>query len=132
MIIEFINAILLPWVMLQEDSQWNGITCKKKGQKWGIEQKSSYKRNDHMNWNQESYRRNDHMSWNQESYKSTDHMNWNQESSDIHTAEKKTPAINPIDFNKLTPYTSMPKVCFFRSSIVLVCVDFSFFPSHHQ
>ena len=119
MIIEFINAILLPWVLLQEDSQWNGITCKKKGQKWGIEQKSSYKRNDHMNWNQESYRRNDH-------------MNWNQESSDIHTAEKKTPATNPIDFNKLTPYTSMPKVCFFRSSIVLVCVDFSFFPSHHQ
>ncbi|GMY26340.1 coilin isoform X2 [Fagus crenata] len=92
-----------------EDSQWNGITCKKKGQKWGIEQKSSYKRNDHMNWNQESYRRNDHMNWNQESYKSTDHMNWNQESSDIHTAEKKTPATNPIDFNKLTPYTSMPK-----------------------
>ncbi|KAK7815660.1 coilin [Quercus suber] len=67
----------------KENSQWNGITCKKKGQKWGIEKNASHK------WN--------------------DRMSWNQESSDMRTSERKTPAINPIDFDKLSPYTSMPK-----------------------
>ncbi|XP_075660040.1 coilin isoform X3 [Castanea sativa] len=67
----------------REISQWNGITCKKKGQKWGIEKNASHK------WN--------------------DRMNWNQESSDMRTSERKTPATNPIDFDKLLPYTSMPK-----------------------
>ncbi|KAM4109690.1 hypothetical protein ACJW30_03G139100 [Castanea mollissima] len=67
----------------RESSQWNGITCKKKGQKWGIEKNASHK------WN--------------------DRMSWNQESSDMRTSERKTPATNPIDFDKLLPYTSMPK-----------------------
>lgn len=69
--------------MPRENSQWNGITCKKKGQKWGIEKTASHK------WN--------------------DRMSWNQESSDMRTSERKTPATNPIDFDKLSPYTSMPK-----------------------
>ncbi|XP_062158326.1 coilin isoform X2 [Alnus glutinosa] len=65
-----------------ENLQWNGITSKKKGQKWGIEKAASYKRNE----------------W----------TSLNQESSEMLVAEKATIANNPIDFDKLTPYTSFP------------------------
>ncbi|XP_059448133.1 coilin isoform X2 [Corylus avellana] len=66
-----------------ENLQWHGITSKKKGQKWGIEKVASYKRNE----------------W----------TSLNQESSEMLATEIETIANNPIDFDKLTPYTSVPK-----------------------
>jgi hypothetical protein len=89
LVFEFINVILSSWVMLQENLQWHGITSKKKGQKWGIEKVASYKRNE---WTSS-----------------------NQESSEMLAAEIETIANNPMDFDKLTPYTSVPKVCFFHT-----------------
>jgi hypothetical protein len=80
--------------MLQENLHWNGITSKKKGQKWGIEKAASYKRNE----------------W----------TSLNQESSEMLVAEKATIANNPIDFDKLTPYTSFPNVRFFHTSIIFL------------
>lgn len=65
-----------------ENLQWNGITSKKKGQKWGIEKVASYKRND----------------W----------TSLNEEGSEMLVDEKATIANNPVDFDKLTPYTSVP------------------------
>ncbi|KAE8023555.1 hypothetical protein FH972_009235 [Carpinus fangiana] len=66
-----------------ENLQWHGITSKKKGQKWGIEKVASYKRNE----------------W----------TSLNQESSEMLATEIETIANNPMDFDKLTPYTSVPK-----------------------
>lgn len=70
-------------IMLQETFQWNGITSKKKGQKWGTE-KLPYRRND---------------------YKES-----NKERSEMVTAKKLKPPIDPIDFDKLAPFTGSPKV----------------------
>ncbi|KAF5450197.1 hypothetical protein F2P56_030566 [Juglans regia] len=65
-----------------ESLQWNGITSKRKGQKWGLEKVAYYKRNDHVNSNEEI--------------------------AEMVTAEE-APAKNAIDFDKLKPYTSSPK-----------------------
>jgi len=65
-----------------ETFQWNGITSKKKGQKWGKE-KLPYRRND---------------------YKESNH-----EHSEMITAEKVKPLNDPIDFDKLAPFIGSPK-----------------------
>lgn len=70
--------------MFQETFQWNGITSKKKGQKWGKERTSSHK---HDDYEQSS-----------------------QDSPTIQNAEKKHTS-DAVDFEKLTPYTGLPKVC---------------------
>ncbi|KAL1289940.1 hypothetical protein AAHE18_20G094100 [Arachis hypogaea] len=65
-----------------ETSQWNGITSKKKGQKWGKESTWPHK--------QDAYA---------------------HSSQDYHTVQnvEKKHASKAIDFDKLTPYTSLPK-----------------------
>ncbi|KAJ1379974.1 hypothetical protein SESBI_46426 [Sesbania bispinosa] len=65
-----------------ETFQWNGITSKKKGQKWGKERISSRKQDDY-----------EHSS---------------QECPTVQDAEKKH-TINAVDFEKLTPYSGLPK-----------------------
>lgn len=75
--------------------QWR-ITNKKKGKKWGTEQVASYKRNDRVSLNKKI--------------------------SEMQAAEEKTTANNPVDLDKLKPYTSSPKVCFFCTSIVFACM----------
>ncbi|KAL7241108.1 hypothetical protein ACSBR2_006686 [Camellia fascicularis] len=65
-----------------ETFQWNGITSKKKGQKWGKEKFSS--------------RRND--------YKDS-----NEERSEVMTIERADPPNNPLDFDKLAPLARLPK-----------------------
>ncbi|KAJ1380496.1 Coilin, N-terminal domain [Sesbania bispinosa] len=65
-----------------ETFQWNGITSKKKGQKWGKERISSRKQDDY-----------EHSS---------------QECPMVQDAEKKH-TINAVDFEKLTPYSGLPK-----------------------
>ncbi|OIV97500.1 hypothetical protein TanjilG_11024 [Lupinus angustifolius] len=65
-----------------ETFQWNGTTSKKKGQKWGTERISSRKQDDY------------------------EHST--QESPNVHHAEIQH-RLNPVDFDKLTPYTSSPK-----------------------
>ncbi|OIW14634.1 hypothetical protein TanjilG_32976 [Lupinus angustifolius] len=65
-----------------ETFQWNGTTSKKKGQKWGTEK-----------------------IW---SHKQVYYEDSTQESPNVHRAEKHH-TLNPIDFDKLTPYTSSPK-----------------------
>lgn len=74
--------------MFQETFQWNGITSKKKGQKWGKERMSSRKQDDY-----------EHSC---------------QECPDVHNGEKQ-PTFNLVDFDKLTPYANFPKVCFLPS-----------------
>lgn len=72
-------------VVFQENFQWNGITSKKQGQKWGIEKISSTQRNDHTN--------ND-----------GDH-------SDTHNIVKDIVISSTIEFNELPPLPgNMPKV----------------------
>ncbi|TKY47696.1 DNA ligase isoform X2 [Spatholobus suberectus] len=65
-----------------ETFQWNGITNKKKGQKWGKEKMSSRK--------QDGY---EHSS---------------QECPTVQNAEKEH-TFNAVDFDKLKPYTNLPK-----------------------
>lgn len=64
-------------VVLQETFQWNGITSKKQGQKWGTEKISSNERNDYANIN-------------------GDH-------SDTHNIGKYIVISSPIEFNELPP-----------------------------
>lgn len=71
--------------LLQATFQWNGITSKKKGQKWGME-KSSHSRK-------------------------SDYEDLYQESSEILGIEEEIPENDPIDFNKLELFTTLPKVC---------------------
>ncbi|KAH7515727.1 hypothetical protein FEM48_Zijuj10G0057100 [Ziziphus jujuba var. spinosa] len=70
--------------LAKETFQWNGITNKQKGQKWGKE-KSPYD-------------------------KRSDNKNLNGESSGMPTIEEEAPVNVPIDFDKLKPCTSLPKV----------------------
>lgn len=69
--------------MFQETFQWNGITNKKKGQKWGKERMSFRKQDD-----------------------------YDYSSQDIPTVQnaEKEHTFNAVDFDKLKPYTSLPKV----------------------
>jgi coilin len=73
-------------VLLQERFQWNGITSKKKGQKWGKEKVVSCKRNDYNNFKKESY-------------------------SSL-TIEEQTPVYDCTNFEEFPLYASLPKVCF--------------------
>uniref|UniRef100_A0A2P2KS53 Coilin n=1 Tax=Rhizophora mucronata TaxID=61149 RepID=A0A2P2KS53_RHIMU len=72
-----------------ETFRWNGVTSKKRGQKWGTEKPVPHKRIDCRN----------------------DHMNLNQECSRMLIIEEK-PVYEHIDFDKLSPYVGSPKVCF--------------------
>jgi len=81
---QFVNVI---WIF-QETFQWNGITNKKKGQKWGKERMSFHKHDGY-----------EHSS---------------QEYATVENAEKE-PTFNVVDFDKLQPYTGLPKVFFFPS-----------------
>ncbi|KAE8667234.1 Sphere organelles protein-related, putative isoform 2 [Hibiscus syriacus] len=62
--------------------QWNGITSKKKGQKWGMERTSCMKRNDNT---------------------------FSQLSSEMVEDNKNATVTDDVDFDKLTPYSSSPK-----------------------
>ncbi|KAK8512831.1 hypothetical protein V6N13_090423 [Hibiscus sabdariffa] len=62
--------------------QWNGITSKKKGQKWGMEKTRCMKRNDNS---------------------------FSQESSEMVDVNKNFTVTGDMDFDKLTPYSSSPK-----------------------
>lgn len=65
--------------------QWNGITSKKKGQKWGKENSSSSKKNEFRDFHKESG------------------------SSDMPVIEQNAKANDQIDFDKLTPFATLPK-----------------------
>ncbi|KAL9353203.1 hypothetical protein Peur_055883 [Populus x canadensis] len=66
-----------------ERFQWNGITSKKKGQKWGKEKVVSCKRNDYNNFKKESY-------------------------SSL-TIEEQTPVYDFTNFEEFPLYASLPK-----------------------
>ncbi|XP_034909909.1 coilin isoform X2 [Populus alba] len=66
-----------------ERFQWNGITSKKKGQKWGKEKVVSCKRNDYNNFKKESY-------------------------SSL-TIEERTPVYDCTNFEEFPHYASLPK-----------------------
>lgn len=85
--------------MLQETFRWNGITNKKKGQKWGIE-KSTFVKGDDNKW---SY----------------------QECSGSQNAEEKQELL-PVDFDKLISYTSLPKVWVFQLCSALEVIYHAF------
>lgn len=74
--------------MLQETFRWNGITNKKKMQKWGIEKTTSHRVDYYKHSSQDCY------------------LNQN--------AEEKE-ALLPVDFDMLKPYAGMPKVSSFDS-----------------
>ncbi|XVF02580.1 hypothetical protein REPUB_Repub04eG0186900 [Reevesia pubescens] len=63
--------------------QWNGITSKKKGQKWGKEKTPFLKRNDDKSFSQVS--------------------------SEMVAVEEKAAVTDGMDFDKLMPYSSLPK-----------------------
>ncbi|XP_042984262.1 coilin-like isoform X4 [Carya illinoinensis] len=63
--------------------RWNGMTSKKKGKKWGTKKVASYKRNDHASLNQKI--------------------------SEKQAAGEAATGDNPVDLDKLKPYTSSPK-----------------------
>ncbi|XP_041014682.1 coilin-like isoform X2 [Juglans microcarpa x Juglans regia] len=66
-----------------ESLRWNGITSKKKGKKWGTKKVASCKRNDRACLNQKI--------------------------SEMQAAGEATTVNNPVDLDKLKPYTSSPK-----------------------
>ncbi|KAK9276142.1 hypothetical protein L1049_005673 [Liquidambar formosana] len=66
-----------------ETSHWNGITSKKRGQKWGKEKATFCKRNDYTNFSQEYF--------------------------GVPTIEERVPVNDSMDFDKLAPFTSLPK-----------------------
>ncbi|KAL1828704.1 coilin isoform X2 [Daucus carota subsp. sativus] len=68
-----------------ETIRWNGITSKRKGQKWGMEKISSSDRHEHQN---------------------LEHDQPNTSS----TTERVMPVHDPIDFEKLHPLPNLPKV----------------------
>lgn len=80
--------------LFQETFHWNGITSKKKGQKWGTEKTISYKR--------------------------SEQNNLNQESSDMLVNEEETTEKVPLDFNTLQPCISLPQVCCLLQFIVAI------------
>ncbi|KAK6242172.1 Coilin [Theobroma cacao] len=66
-----------------ETFQWNGITSKKKGQKWGKEKTPFLKRNDDKSFSQVS--------------------------TEMVAIEEKATITDDMDFDKLMPYSSLPK-----------------------
>ncbi|KAK1376608.1 Coilin [Heracleum sosnowskyi] len=66
-----------------ETFQWNGITSKRKGQKWGTEKISPAEMHEHQNF---------------------DH-----DQPNISTTEVEIPVHDPIDFDKLQPLANLPK-----------------------
>ncbi|KAF3431175.1 hypothetical protein FNV43_RR25905 [Rhamnella rubrinervis] len=115
-----------------ETIQWNGITNKRKGQKWGTEKSSFSKRSDQKNLNEESAEMmtieeelHKTVQWNgitnkrkgqkwgteKSSFsKRSDHKNLNEESAEMMTIEEEPHVNVPIDFEKLKPCTSLPKI----------------------
>ncbi|KAL9332736.1 hypothetical protein ACSQ67_002346 [Phaseolus vulgaris] len=75
----FLLEVTFDW---KETFQWNGITNKKKGQKWGKERMSFHKHDEY-----------EHSS---------------QEYPTVQNAEKE-PTINVVDFDKFRPVTGLPK-----------------------
>ncbi|OMO60278.1 Coilin [Corchorus capsularis] len=67
----------------RETFQWNGITSKKKGQKWGMEKTTFLKRNEDKSHSQVS--------------------------SEVVAVVEKTTVTDDMDFDKLTPYSTLPK-----------------------
>jgi len=78
--------------MLQETSEWNGITTKRKGQKWGTEKQPA-------------------SSWkDSRAYKAHSSGSW--------AARKQLPG---VDFEKLVPLIDLPKVWFLCVIISFLC-----------
>lgn len=82
----FYHINSLSW--LQETFQWNGITSKRKGQKWGTEKFSLAEMYEHQNFD-------------------LDQPNISS------TTEVEIPVHDPIDFDKLHPLANLPKVSSF-------------------
>ncbi|MBA0760142.1 hypothetical protein Gotri_022908 [Gossypium trilobum] len=78
----FIDVKFLLFGYGQKTFQWNGITSKKKGQKWGMEKTPFLKRNDN---------------------------NFSHVSSEMVDVNDKATVTNDMDFDKLMPYSSLPK-----------------------
>ncbi|XP_038712844.1 coilin-like isoform X2 [Tripterygium wilfordii] len=81
----------LRMVNFQETFQWNGITSKKKGQKWGKENSASCRRNDYKSFNEEC----------PEMEKPPQ--------SQVRSIEEVALKDDCIDFDKLPPLTGLPK-----------------------
>ena len=78
----------------QESFQWNGITSKRKGQKWGTEKNSFSRRNDYNNANRDR--------------------------PVTLSAPKDVHLNGPIDFEKLPLLSYMPKVGVYFSVILFI------------
>ncbi|MBA0581030.1 hypothetical protein Gorai_023222 [Gossypium raimondii] len=78
----FIDVKFLLFGYGQKTFQWNGITSKKKGQKWGMEKTPFLRRNDN---------------------------NFSHVSSEMVDVNDKATVTNDMDFDKLMPYSSLPK-----------------------
>ncbi|KAK1368187.1 hypothetical protein POM88_034279 [Heracleum sosnowskyi] len=79
-------------VIMQETFQWNGITSKRKGQKWGTEKISPAEMHEHQNF---------------------DH-----DQPNISTTEVEIPVHDPIDFDKLHPLANLPK----EGDVIAYCI----------
>lgn len=79
-----LNFSVMTYFMLQETYGWNGITNKKKGQKWGQQNFSSLRMKDSKSLSKEY--------------------------SETLTVEEEITVKGSIDFDKLPPLPSLPKV----------------------
>ncbi|PON64280.1 Coilin [Parasponia andersonii] len=79
------DEAIQPYKISAVNFQWNGITSKKKGQKWGKEKTAFYKR--------------------------SDQKKLNPESSDVLVNVEEPSTVNVhVDFDKLKPCTAMPQI----------------------
>ena len=109
--------------MLQEKSQWNAITGKRKGQNWGRENFASSRRNDSNGQHSElmTCERSESQwttirkgqNWGRENFVSSrrnDYKDSKGQHSELMTSEKLKPSNDPIDFDRLPPLNSLPNV----------------------
>ncbi|GFY91460.1 hypothetical protein Acr_07g0016560 [Actinidia rufa] len=115
--------------MLQEKSQWNAITGKRKCQNWGRENFPSSRRNDYKDsngchselmtseksvsqWNAITGKRKGQngIRENFASSRRNDSNDSNGQPSELMTSEKLKPSNDPIDFDRLPPLNSLPNV----------------------
>ncbi|XP_031736546.1 coilin-like isoform X1 [Cucumis sativus] len=82
---------------LKETLHWNGITNKKKGQKWGKEKSPSWKRNNSNDCSSEPL----------------------QLLSETEQPKTPVPVVGSIHFDELPPYTGLPQVWF--AQIASIC-----------
>lgn len=83
---------------------WNGITNKKKGQKWGKEKTPSWKRSNSNNCTSETLQ---------------------LPSSEAEQPTTPAPVIGPINFDELRPCTGLPQVWFAQlasSACLIMCL----------